>query len=47
MTQDGLTQIIHEPSPLIDCSFSFTDLVFTSQDSVVTKSGIHFSLQIK
>ena len=30
MTQYGLTQIIHEPSHLLDCSFSCIDLIFTS-----------------
>ena len=38
--QCGLTQIIHEPTQILDSSVSFIDLVFT----LVTSSGVHSSL---
>ena len=44
MTQYGLTQIIHEPTHLRDCSSSCIDLIFTSQNNLVTNSGVPFSL---
>ena len=36
MAEHGLTQIIHESAHLLDCSSSCIDLVFTSQDILVT-----------
>ena len=44
MPKNGLTQIIHEPTHLLDCSSSFIDLIFDSQDNLVTNSKVHFSL---
>ena len=44
MTQYGLAQIIHEPALLLDCSHSCIDLIFTSQNNLVTNSGVHSSL---
>ena len=41
MTQYVLTQIIHEPIHLLDCSSSCNDIIFTSQDKLITKSGAH------
>ena len=41
MTQYGLTQIIHKPTHLLDCSSSFIDLISTSQDNLVTNFGVH------
>ena len=44
MAEHGLTQIIHESAHLLDCSSSCIDLVFTSQDILVTNFWVHFSL---
>ena len=44
MTQYGLTQIIHEPTHLLDCSSFCNNLIFTSQNNLVTNSGVHSSL---
>ena len=44
MAQYGLTQIIHEPTHILKSSVSFIDLVFTSQENLVTNSGVHSSL---
>ena len=44
MTQYGLTQIIHEPTHLLDCSSSCIDLIFTFQNDLVTNSGVHSCL---
>ena len=41
MTHYGLTQIIHEPTHLHDCSSSCTDLIFTSRNNLVTNFGVH------
>ena len=41
MIQYGLTQIIHKPTHLLDYSCSCIDLIFTSQDNLVTNSGVH------
>ena len=40
----GLTQIINEPTHILEDSSSCIDLVFTSQPSMVLDSGVHFSL---
>ena len=40
IVQYGLTQIIHEPTQILDSSVSFIDLVFT----LVTNSRVHSSL---
>ena len=44
MAQYDLTQIIHEPAHILESSVSYTDLVITSQENSVTKSGVHSSL---
>ena len=44
MTQYGLTQIIHKPTQLLDCSFSCIDLIFTLQRDLVTNSGVYSCL---
>ena len=44
MAQYGLTQIIHEPTPILESSISCIDLVFTSQKNLVTNLGVHSSL---
>ena len=44
MTQYRLTQLIHEPIHLLDCSSSCIDLIFTSQNNLVINSGVHSSL---
>ena len=43
MAQYGLTQIIHEPKHILESSVSCIDLVFTSQENLVTNSGVHSS----
>ena len=40
----GLTQIINEPTHILEDSSSCIDLVFTSQSSMVLDSGVHFLL---
>ena len=42
-TQYGLNQIIHEPTHLLDWSSSCINLIFTSQDNLVTNSAVHSS----
>ena len=44
MAQYGLTQIIHEPTHILESSVSCIDLIFTSQENLVTNSGVHSSL---
>ena len=44
MVQNGLTQIIHEPTHMLESSVSCIDLVFTSQENLVTNLGVHSSL---
>ena len=44
MAQYGLTQIIHEPTYTLESSVSCIDLVFSSQENLVTNSGVHSSL---
>ena len=44
VVQYGLTQIIHEPTHILKSSVSCIDLVFTSQENLVTNSGVHSSL---
>ena len=44
MVQYGLTQFIHEPTRILESSVSCIDLVFTSQENLVTNSGVHSSL---
>ena len=41
MAQYVLAQIIHEPIHLLDCSSPCNDIIFTSQDKLITKSGAH------
>ena len=43
MGKDGLTKIIHEATHLLDRSSTCTDLIFTSPDKLITKSGVHSS----
>ena len=44
LPQYGLTQIIHEPTHILESSVSCIDLIFTSQENLVTNSGVHSSL---
>ena len=44
MAQYGLTQIIHEPTHILESSVSGIDLIFTSQENLVTNLGVHSSL---
>ena len=44
MAQYGLTQIIHEPTHILESSVSCIDLIFTSQENLVTNSEVHSSL---
>ena len=44
MAQYSLTQIIHEPTHILESSVSCIDLIFTSQENLVTNSGVHSSL---
>ena len=43
-SQFGLSQIIKEPTNILDNSKSCIDLIFTSQPNVVIDSGVHASL---
>ena len=43
-SQLGLSQIINEPTHILDSSSSCIDLVFTSQPNLVIESGVHPSL---
>ena len=43
-SQFGLSQIINEPTHILDSSSSCTDLIFTSQPNLVIESGVHPSL---
>ena len=43
-SQFGLSQIINEPTHILDSSSSCTDLIFTSQPNLVVESGVHPSL---
>ena len=43
-SQFGLSQIINEPTHILDSSSSCIDLIFTSQPNLVIESGIHPSL---
>ena len=40
MAQYGLTQIIHEPTHILEPSISCIDLMFTSQENLATNSFI-------
>ena len=42
--QYGLTQIIHEPTHILESSVSCIYLIFTSQENLITNSGVHLSL---
>ena len=44
MAQYCLTQIIHEPTHILESSVSCIDLVFISQENLVTNSRVHSSL---
>ena len=44
MAQYGLTQTIHEPTHILESSVSCIDLIITSQENLVTNSGVHSSL---
>ena len=44
MAQCSFTQIIHEPTHILESSVSCIDLVFTSQENLVTNLGVHSSL---
>ena len=44
MGQYDLTQIIHEPTHILESSVSCIDLIITSQENLVTNSGVHSSL---
>ena len=44
MAQCSFTQIIHEQTHILESSVSCIDLVFTSQENLVTNSGVHSSL---
>ena len=44
MVQYDLTQVIHEATHILESSVSCTDLIFTSQENLVTNSGVHASL---
>ena len=43
-SQFGLSQIINEPTHILDSSSSCIDLIFTSQPNLVIESGVHPSL---
>ena len=43
-SQFGLSQIIKEPTHILDNSRSCIDLIFTSQPNMVIDSGVHASL---
>ena len=40
----GLSQIIKEATHILESSFSWIDLIFTTQPNVVVESGVHPSL---
>ena len=44
-SQFGLSQIIKEPTHILDNSRSCIDLIFTSEANMVIDSGVHASLQ--
>ena len=44
ISQFGLSQIIKEPTHILDNSRSCIDLIFTSQPNMVIDSGVHASL---
>ena len=44
MAQHSLTQIIHEPTHILKSSVSCIDLIFTSQENLVTNLEVHSSL---
>ena len=44
MAQYGLTQIIHEPTHILKSSVSCIDFVLTSEENLVTNSGVNSSL---
>ena len=45
-SQNGLHQIIKEPTHILDTSSSCIDLIFTSQPKLAMDSGVHFSLHV-
>ena len=45
-SQFGLSQIIKEPTHILDNSRSCIDLIFTSQPNMVIDSGVHASLHL-
>ena len=45
-SQNGLQQIIKEPTHILDTSSSCIDLIFTSQPKLVMNSGVHSSLHV-
>ena len=45
-SQNGLHQIIKEPTHILDTSVSWIDLFFTSQLELVMDSGVHASLHV-
>ena len=42
-SQFGLSQIIKEPTHIVENSSSYTDLTFTTQPNMVLESGVHHS----
>ena len=42
--QCGFTQVISDPTHILECSSSCIDLIFTSQPNLVMNSGVHSSL---
>ena len=42
MVQYDLIQRIHEPTHLLDCWSSCIDLIFASQDNLVTNSAVRY-----
>ena len=44
MAQYSLTQIIHESKHILESSVSCIDLIFTSEENLVTNLGVHSSL---
>ena len=46
-SQNGLHQIIKEPTHILDTSSSWIDLIFTSQPKSVMDSGVHATLHVK
>ena len=43
IVQYGFPQIMHEPTHFLGRSSSCTDLIFTSEDNLVTNFGVHSS----